>query len=67
MGFKNVVRIYERKELRLSEDVSVTRYPTQGIDNMLLIKTPAATVLNYNDCVIPSITQKAVEETLWQD
>lgn len=62
MGFKNVVRIYERKELRLSEDVSVTRYPTQGIDNMLLIKTPAATVLNYNDCVIPSITQKLLKK-----
>lgn len=62
MGFKNVVPVYERKELQLGEGITATRYPTQGIDNMLLIKTPEAVVLNYNDCVIPSITQKLLKK-----
>ena len=62
LGFKNIVSVYERRELQLSEGLSITRFPTQGIDNMLLIKTPAATVLNYNDCVIPSLTQKLLKK-----
>lgn len=62
MGFKNVVPVYERRPVQLSKSLSVTRYPTQGIDNMLLIKTPEATVLNYNDCVIPPLTQKLLKK-----
>ncbi len=61
-GFKNVLPFYERVPVSLSEGFTVTRYPTQGIDNMLLVKLPGATVLNYNDCVIPSITQKLLKK-----
>lgn len=61
-GFKNVVPVYERKKIQLSETFSITRYPTQGIDNMLLIRTPESTVLNYNDCVIPSLSQKMLKK-----
>jgi hypothetical protein len=61
-GFKNVIPFYERKQVLLSKDFSITRYPTQGIDNMLFIKLPGATILNYNDCVIPSITQKLLKK-----
>lgn len=52
-GFRNIVRLYERTKLPLTSDVKVTRFPTAGIDNMLLIQTPEGTVLNYNDCHLP--------------
>ena len=52
-GFRNIVPLYERRKLRLTSDITVTRYPTAGIDNMLLLETPAGTVLNYNDCHLP--------------
>jgi hypothetical protein len=61
-GFKNVLPFYERTSVSLSERFTITRYPTQGIDNMLLVKLPGATILNYNDCVIPSITQKLLKK-----
>lgn len=62
IGFKNVVPLYERRTLALDQDFAITRYPTQGIDNMLLIKAGGITILNYNDCVIPSITQKLLKK-----
>jgi L-ascorbate metabolism protein UlaG (beta-lactamase superfamily) len=52
-GFKRIVPLYERKSLALTSNINVTRYPTAGIDNMLLIETPEAKVLNYNDCHLP--------------
>ena len=52
-GFRNIVPLYERRELPLTSDLKVTRYPTAGIDNMLLIETPEGTILNYNDCHLP--------------
>jgi len=52
-GFKNIVPLYERRKLPLTNDMKVTRYPTAGIDNMLLIETPEGSVLNYNDCHLP--------------
>src|SRR5688572_14431982 len=35
-GFKNIVPSYERRSLTVTSDLKVTRYPTAGIDNMLL-------------------------------
>jgi hypothetical protein len=61
-GFKNVTSIYERNPISLSDDFRVTRYPTRGIDNMLLIKAAGVTVLNYNDCRIPPISQKLLKK-----
>lgn len=52
-GFKNIVPLYERRTLPLTSNVKVTRYPTAGIDNMLLIETPEGRILNYNDCHLP--------------
>jgi L-ascorbate metabolism protein UlaG (beta-lactamase superfamily) len=52
-GFKNIVPLYERRKLPLTGDMKVTRYPTAGIDNMLLIETRAGRILNYNDCHLP--------------
>jgi hypothetical protein len=34
------------------------RYPTTGIDNMLLLKGPDWTVLNFNDCVISNFAAR---------
>jgi L-ascorbate metabolism protein UlaG (beta-lactamase superfamily) len=52
-GFTNIVPLYERRKLPLTSDVKVTRYPTAGIDNMLLIETHDGRILNYNDCHLP--------------
>lgn len=52
-GFRNIVPLYERSQLPLTSNIIVTRYPTAGIDNMLLIETPEGTILNYNDCHLP--------------
>ena len=52
-GFKNIVSLYERRQLPLRSDMKVMRYPTAGIDNMLLIETPEGRILNYNDCHLP--------------
>lgn len=52
-GFKNIMPLYERRKLSLTSNMRVTRYPTAGIDNMLLIETPEARILNYNDCHLP--------------
>ncbi len=52
-GFQNIVPLYERMKLPLTSDMKVTRYPTAGIDNMLLIETPEGRILNYNDCHLP--------------
>lgn len=60
-GFGQVIPFYERKTVSLNRSFAVTRYPTQGIDNMLLIKAGDTTVLNYNDCVIPSLSQKLLK------
>ena len=52
-GFTNILPLYERRMVTLPSDIKVTRYPTAGIDNMLLIETPEGTILNYNDCHLP--------------
>ena len=52
-GFTNILPLYERRQLSLTSSIRVTRYPTAGIDNMLLIETPEGRILNYNDCHLP--------------
>ena len=59
-GFRNIVPLYERRKLLLTGNIAVTRYPTAGIDNMLLIETPEGTILNYNDCHLPIDALKAL-------
>lgn len=52
-GFRNIVPLYERRKLSLTSNIKVTRFPTAGIDNMLLIETGEGRILNYNDCHLP--------------
>jgi len=58
LGFKNVVPLLERQFVPLADGVDIARYPTTGIDNMLLIRSPQGTILNYNDCNVPPPTRK---------
>jgi L-ascorbate metabolism protein UlaG (beta-lactamase superfamily) len=53
VGFTKVVALGERTPLAMASGVTVTRYPTAGIDNMLHIAAPGASILNYNDCNLP--------------
>jgi hypothetical protein len=46
--------------LGLNHDLSVTRYPTAGIDNMLVIRAGRATVINYNDCNLPAVALRTI-------
>ena len=64
MGFKNVDSLFERKPLALNEQFTITRIPTTGIDNMLLIKTSKEVILNYNDCNIPLLSQKKLKKRI---
>ena len=54
IGFENVIPLLERKKIKISEDVEIIRYPTTGIDNMLLLEYKGTRLLNYNDCNLSS-------------
>ena len=58
VGFPNVLTMPERKPVNINERLSLTRYPTTGIDNMLLIESDEGVILNYNDCVLPDNSQR---------
>ena len=62
IGFKNVIPLLERKEINLNDQVKIKRYPTTGIDNMLLIQSPYGNILNYNDCNLPPFAQKKISK-----
>ncbi|MDZ8055087.1 MAG: MBL fold metallo-hydrolase [Aulosira sp. ZfuVER01] len=53
IGFKNVISLFERKEITIGKKIGVKRFPTTGIDNMLLIQSDEGVILNYNDCNLP--------------
>ncbi len=59
-GFKNITPLYERKKLEINSRVSVVRYPSVSIDNMLLINAGPWRVLNYNDCDLPQQAIRAL-------
>lgn len=58
LGFKTVVAFHERTPLALDSAISVTRYPTTGIDNMLLMRGAGWSLLNFNDCVISDLAAR---------
>jgi hypothetical protein len=64
LGFRNIVAFGERDAMCLGETVSATRYPTTGIDNMLLLKGCGWTLLNFNDCVIPPMSRRLLARKL---
>jgi hypothetical protein len=53
-GFTKVDCLYERRPVSLSDGCEVTRYPTTGIDNMLVVRIGGMTILNLNDCDLPA-------------
>ena len=58
IGFKNIVPFRERTPLSLSDGITATRFPTTGVDNMLLLTGPDWTFLNFNDCVISGLAAR---------
>lgn len=54
VGFKNIELLNEREDYYLNTDVKLTRVPCTGIDNMLFIRTSKYSILNYNDCNLPT-------------
>ena len=64
IGFSNITSLYERKPLALGDNFTVTRYPTTGIDNMLVIRTSKEVILNYNDCNISIRSQKMLKKKI---
>jgi UDP-MurNAc hydroxylase len=60
IGFKTVIPFSERTPINLTDDVEITRFPSTGIDNILVLRTKNFTVLNYNDCVLPDVTRQSL-------
>lgn len=63
-GFDQVVPLPERVPTEIAPGVTVERFPTAGIDNALLLRTPQATVLNYNDCNLPGGAIRALRQKI---
>ncbi len=63
-GFEQVVPLPERVPTEIAPGVTVERFPTAGIDNALLLRTPQATVLNYNDCNLPGAAIRALRKKI---
>jgi L-ascorbate metabolism protein UlaG (beta-lactamase superfamily) len=59
-GFRNVEPFGERTPVPIGAGVVLERYPTTGIDNILVIRTPHGTVVNYNDCNIPLAARRTL-------
>ncbi len=64
LGFRTVVTFPERSALTLDTGISVTRYPTTGIDNMLLMRGPGWSLLNFNDCVISDLAARRLAKII---
>lgn len=60
LGFTNIISLPERKKINLAETIVITRYPTTGIDNMLLLEGGNTRLLNYNDCNLPDKAIKSL-------
>jgi len=64
IGFRNIVAFPERKAIKIDEGIELTRYPATGIDNMLHIKYQGVSILNYNDCNLPRLTQTLLKRKI---
>lgn len=64
LGFRNIIPFPERKRIQLADDLWITRFPTTGIDNMLLMESEGTTLLNYNDCNIPIAARKRLKRRI---
>lgn len=63
-GFRDIRPLAERRPLSLGEGIEIERFPTAGIDNMLHVRGPGWSVLNYNDCNLTAGAVRAVRRTL---
>jgi L-ascorbate metabolism protein UlaG (beta-lactamase superfamily) len=54
VGFRDVLSLPECQPRALTQTCSVERIPVSGIDNMLVVRLPGWTILNYNDCNMPA-------------
>ncbi|MCG3176572.1 MAG: hypothetical protein MOGMAGMI_01530 [Candidatus Omnitrophica bacterium] len=52
-GFKDVRPFGELRWEKLGGELSIRRHPCTGIDNCLVMETPSARLLNFNDCNLP--------------
>ncbi|MDQ3002499.1 MAG: MBL fold metallo-hydrolase [Fibrobacterota bacterium] len=64
IGFRNVIPFYERRPLKLADDLVLERIPATSIDNMLILRNRELTLLNYNDCVLPRYTKKVLSRKI---
>ena len=64
LGFKTVIAFPERTVFALDAAISVTRYPTTGIDNMLLMRGANWSLLNFNDCVISDLAARLLAKKI---
>src|SRR5918996_3647131 len=64
IGFRNVIALPERKTIRIDRNIELTRYPATGIDNMLHIKNRDISILNYNDCNLPRLSQRLLKKKI---
>jgi hypothetical protein len=64
LGFHNILIINERQPIKLTPQITIERFPTTGIDNMLFIHSLYGTILNYNDCSLSSRAQKILKMKL---
>ena len=58
------IPLYERQKLIINSELSIERYPTTGIDNMLVIKSEECVIMNYNDCNIPRYTRDRISKQI---
>ena len=63
-GFRDVRALAERRPMRLADGVTVTRFPSTGIDNMLLLRAGELSVLNFNDCNLPQAAIQRLRRSL---
>jgi L-ascorbate metabolism protein UlaG (beta-lactamase superfamily) len=64
LGFRHVLELGERTPLEIETHVHVTRYPTAGIDNMLHVRAPGWSILNYNDCNLRPSAARALRDKI---
>lgn len=64
LGFKNVISFKERKAIKLNDETEIIRYPTTGIDNMLVVRSRSGTLLNYNDCSLPPRSRRMLSRKI---
>lgn len=64
LGFKKVISFKERKAIQLDNDTEIIRYPTTGIDNMLVVRSKSGTILNYNDCSLPPRSRRMLSRRI---